>query len=511
MKRVVDATQILLAGISATTLFAASCVGAASAPPPQDSKKTAPPGMDLDKWFEFSKQPNGFLYPQTMLFDESGTHTAALWTNAESRGRPNRSFLEAYQSHAALRHGIDLPMGMTAKIDEEGRRTRVSPNGYSNQPPFPEFDYSALVRDLFDRFLYSGLSPTNLGGVYLTIDIEHGFPGYRSSTTAASGSVPGVFRSGSIYYDDENPDSPLNCARAAFLEGQELQLQMCKLAELIRRESIRRFGSPPVVGWYNMLALPNRVRINKDGEIDGSGRTPPNVFWKDLTPEQKKTVLDRLMTNCRPLMQGGRLKVDGVRYPGLDALELNALQDIPLITPGAIDNRNHRATDLGRRLKAERAAGANIPPVVVSSSWAITDKQNSEQQGQILPQEQIQFVLIDAYRDLDISAYVMCQFNWSMLVSNCFNLELSSWDQMTPRGQAKAHKAWEHIWSIIVRRQGTAGLPGYQSTARATIGTGGFSNDLSTRNIWLQTLSRFLQTSFGDEMSRACSGPPLDR
>lgn len=501
----------LLTGASATLLFTASCAGESSKPPNQDSVGAKPRQMNLNKWIEFSKQPNGFLYPQTMLFDGSGTHTAALWTNAESRGRPNRSFLEAYQSHAALRHGVDLPMGMTGKFDEGGRRTRVSPNGYSNQPPFPEFDYSALVRDLFDRFIYSGMGPTNLGGVYLTIDIEHGFPGYRPSKTTASGSVPGVFRSGSIYYDDENPDSPLNCARPAFLEGQELQLQMCKLAELIRRESIRRFGSPPVVGWYNMLSLPNRVRINKDGEIDGSGRTPPNVFWRDLTEQQKKTVLDRLMVNCRPLMQGGMLKADGVRYPGLDALELNALQDIPLTTPGAIDNRNHRATDLGRRLKAERAAGARIPPVVVSSSWAITDKQNSDQEGQILPDEQIQYVLIDAYGDLDISAYVMCQFNWSMLVSNCFNLEQSSWEQMSLRGRDKAQKAWRHIWSIIARREGTAGLPGYQPTAQATIGIGGFSNDLTTRNIWLQTLCRFLQSSFGDEMSRACSGPPIAR
>ena len=467
--------------------------------------------MDLKKWIEFSKQPNGFLYPQTMLFDAAGTYTAALWTGGETRGRPNRLFLEAYRSHAALRHGIDLPMGMTAKLDEDGRRKRVSPNGYYNDPPFPEFDYSALVRDLFDRFMYSGMGPTNLAGVYLTVDIEHGFPGYRSSTTAPSGSVPGVFRSGAIYYDAQNPDSPLNCSRAAFLEGQQLQMQMCKLAELIRRESIRRFGSPPIVGWYNMLSVPPRIRINKDGEIDGSGRTPLNVAWKDLTPEQHKTVLDRMMVNCRPLMQGGILRADGVRYPGLDAIELNALQVIPLKTKGAIDNRNLRATDLGRRLKAERAAGANIPPVVVSSSWAMTDKQNAVEDGQILSQEQIQFVLIDAYRDLDISAYVMCQFNWSMLVSNCFNLELSSWEKMTARGRGKAEKAWEHIWSIIARREGTAGLPGYRPTAQATIGNGGFSNDISIRNIWLQTLCRFLQTSFGDGMSQACSEPPIGR
>ena len=463
----------------------------------------------LDDWFHISNQPSGFLYPQSKYFDRAGTHDAAKWFNAESRTRPSRVFLEAYRNNALLRFGVDLPLGKTRERIPSGALVNVCANGYYNNPPFPEFDYGALLGDLFQRFLRSGMSPTDLGGIYLSITIEHGHAGYRVSATAPSGSVPGVFRSGAIYYDASNPDSPLNCSRAAFLEGQKLQLQMCKLAEMVRRESVRRFGSAPVVGWYNQLALPPQIRINAEGEVDGSGKTPPNRSWIDLTPAQKKTVLDRMMVNCRPLMTGGILEDDGVRYPGLDALELNAQQSIPITEAGPLDNRNLRSVDLGRRLLEERRAGADIPPVIVFSSWSFNEKRNIEEEGQLLPEAQVRLILADAYKDLEISGYLMYNHGWEAPISNCFNLQQPNWMRMTERGRTMANTAWKRIWSVVAERQGTEGLPGYRPTAQATIGTGGFSNNIGIRDAWLTTLAEFLERYFGTVLSRASQGPRI--
>jgi hypothetical protein len=478
-----------------------------------DSEQSPPPRQDgeirLDKWFNFSGNSSGFLYPQNMLFDSAGAHTACVWFNAETSARPTPMFLEAYRNHASLRYGVDLPLGKTQGRNSAGRAKDVCPNGYWNDPPFPEFDYRALVRDLFERYLNSGMSPVDLEGVYLSIDIEHGYVGYRKSKTAASGSVPGVYRSGAIYFDPANPDSPLNCTRAAYQEGQRLQLQMCKLAELVRRESIRRFGSAPTIGWYDQIAVPHRIRINDAGEIDGSGKTPPNQLWRDLTPEQKKVVLDRMMVNCRPLMTGGVLPDDGVRYPGIDVLELNAQQDELITSPEQfkLSNRNQRTIDVGQRLLEERRSGAPIPPVIVFSSWAFNDKLNAPEQGILLPESQVRDILVGGYEKLEVSGYLMYDFLWEMFISNCFNLQKPSWQQMDQRNREMADDAWRSIWTVIAEREGTEALPGYRPTAQATIGNGGFSDNLSIRTTWLTSYVRFLKTHFGQELSKATQGP----
>ena len=496
-------------------ISAMSTIGCADAKPetvadaPQRPPARQDETIDLDKWFFFSKEANGFLYPQNMFFDSAGSHTACVWFNAETRARPTPMFLEAYRNHASLRYGIDLPLGKTQGRDSSGRVKDVCPNGYWNDPPFPEFDYGALVRDLFVRYLNSGMSPRDLGGVYLSIDIEHGYVGYRRDDSVASGSVPGVYRSGAIYYDTTDPDSPLNCSRAAYQQGQRLQLQMCKMAELVRRESIRRFGSAPTIGWYDQIAVPQRIRINEDGKVDGSGKTPPNRLWKDLTPQQKKVVLDRMMVNCRPLMTGGVLPDDGVRYPGIDVLELNAQQDEVITNQEEfkLSNRNQRTIDVGRRLLEARRSGAPIPPVIVFSSWAFNDKRNAPEKGTFLPESQVREVLAGAYEDLEVSGFLMYDFLWEIMISNCFNLEKPSWQQMSERNRQMANDAWRSIWTIIAEREGTEGLPGYRPTAQQTIGNGGFSDNLSIRTTWLTTYIRFLQTNFGQELSKAARGP----
>lgn len=463
--------------------------------------------VDLDRWFEFSDQKDGYLYTRDMFFDAAGTHQACVWFNAEAKARPSRVFLEAYRNHASLKYGIELPLGKT-RSDEPGRLRDVCANGYWNDPPFPEFDYQAFVTDLFERYLHSGLSPE---GVYLTIDIEKGYVGYRLDASVASGSVPGVYRSGAIYYDPSSPDSPYNCSRAAYLEGQRLQLQMCKLAELIRQESIRRFGSAPAIGWYDQIAVPHRMRIDENGRLDGSGRTPPNRLWRDLTRKQKNLVLDRMMVNCRPLMSGGVLEDDGVHYPGLDALELNAQQPEPITRSRdlILSNRNQRTLDVGRRLMEERRSGAEIPPVIVSSSWTFNEKLDSPEQGRIMPEAQVRQVLAGAYGELDVSGFLMFDFLWAQMISSCFNLETPSWEQLDERRRTLADEAWRNIWSIIVAREGAEALPRYRPTARATIGDGGFSDNLAIRDAWLTTYARFLERSFGQELSKASHGAPI--
>ncbi|MEE2682006.1 MAG: hypothetical protein VX641_06500 [Planctomycetota bacterium] len=486
------------------------------------AERTSGPGqekspVDLDRWFEFSDQKDGYLYPRDMLFDAAGAHPACVWHDAEDHARPSQVFLEAYRNHASLKYGVDLPLGKT-RSDEPGRLKDVCANGYWNDPPFPELDYQAFVKDLFERFLHMGWSPD---GVYLSIDIDKGYLGYRLDASVTSGSIPGVYRSGAIYYDPSSPDHPYNCSRAAYLEGQRLQLQMCKLAELIRQESTRRFGSAPAIGWHEQITIPQRLRIDENGRLDGTGRTPPNRLWRDLTEEQKDLVLNRMMVNCRPLMSGGVLVDDGVRYPGLDVLELNAQQlaehELNPVKWGggtevvnskelALGNRIQRTIDLGRRLLEERRSGVQIPPVIVSSSWTFNEELDSPEEGKIMPESQVRRVLADAYGELEVSGYLMFDFAWAQIISSCFNLETPSWEQLDQRQRRLANDAWRSIWSIIVARKGAAVLPRYRPTARETIGDGGFSDNLAIRNAWLTAHVRFLERTFGEPLSKASHG-----
>ena len=454
-------------------------------------------------WFAFTDLNSGFLFMHHMFFDADGARPAVVWTNGEAESRPSPEFLQAYRNHAVVKHGIQLPPGRNLRTYHHDEPRDVRANGYDNVPRFDEFDYQALVTDLFGRILAPERAPPDLRRAYLSIDIENGFFGWDWEEEAKSGTVPGIFRSGTIYYDQDDPDSPLNCSQESFLRGQRLQLQMCKLAELVRRGWRERYGEAPRIGWWNVLGPPRRIRLDEHGRLDGSGDTPPNTDWVDLTEEQKRMVLDRMLSNGRSILEGGVLPGEDVAYPGLDFIELNAQQQNVVRRGGPIDHKNQRAVDLGEALKRARAAGRLVPPAVVVTSWTYTDKEGIPEQGAIIPRGQVDRALVEAFEGCEPVGYLVWNFYWSQQLSSCFNLETPSWATLSEPGHFWAEEAWRLIWTTVASSLGTAELPGYRPTARATIGEGGFSDDLAVRDRWLRTLVEFLEDRFGRRLSRA--------
>ena len=137
------------------------------------------------------------------------------------------------------------------------------------------------------------------------------------------------------------------------------------------------------------------------------------------------------------------------------------------------------------------------------TSWTYTDKEGIPEQGAIIPREQVDRALVEAFEGCDPIGYLVWNFYWSQQISSCFNLETPSWATLSESGHFWAEEAWRLIWTTVASSLGTSELPGYRPTARATIGEGGFSDDLEVRDRWLRTLVEFLEDRFGKRLSRA--------
>ncbi len=441
---------------------------------------------DNDDWYFEEDSNTGWTYFQAPVFESDGAKRGWIIYGGDATPATSAQFLADYAA------ATGLPLGEQLNGDP------VVANGWNNVPRYEEFDYPALVDYILDE---SGTQTyDDLGGVALNIDIEHGFEGYDVVGGMAQ---PGPYR-GVVYWDPNNPTSPLNCAEATFDQSQKLFGHFVKLAELVRQGAVSRgASSPPIISWYNMPGIPSRVHMT-GGQLDGQPRPTsveggrPNTEITSLSESERRTICTRILHNCGVLFEG--TTVDGVVYPGLEKAQLLGF---PL--GRSAENFDEfqlvGAASMAASLKTYRNTNP-CPPTEILTTFTISGKQDSVYADTIVDEATLIDNVVGMFANSDVSSWQVISFNWEQLISNTFKLNKNDWTEFSSSQKEKAQRAWSSIWETV-NAEAAGSLPMYLPTANNTIRQANFTNNTTIRDQWWTTLRQFLGNRFANVMCPA--------